>query len=230
MALLKSVPGKLSLVLLPILVIPAFCRTYSLDLRADFPAVKRGELDLGGKGPNGGSIEVNSFYLEQNGRPFVPVIGEFHFSRYPSSEWEEELRKMKAGGINTVATYVFWNMHERSPDHFDWSGDLDLRRFIELTQKVGLQMVLRVGPFDHGEIRNGGLPDWLYGQPNGSRNYILRSVSKPKGFSTKMEVQSSRSSWKTNFNILRLPGKSDTRARRRSSPLRLVTWRLRTTA
>jgi len=85
---------------------------------------------------------------------------------------------MKAGGINTVATYVFWNMHERTPDHFDWSGDLDLRRFIELTRKVGLQMVLRVGPFDHGEIRNGGLPDWLYGQPYEVRSndagYLLR--------------------------------------------------------
>lgn len=139
-------------------------RTYTLDLNADLPAVQRGHLDLGSTAPDGRSITANSFYIEQNGRPFMPVIGEFHFSRYPAEEWETELLKMKAGGINTVATYVFWNMHERTEGNFDWSGDLDLHRFIETTKRVGLQMILRVGPFDHGEIRNGGLPDWLYGR------------------------------------------------------------------
>jgi hypothetical protein len=162
---LKFAPRELLCLLLPIAMTPVFARTYSLDLNVDLPVVQRGQLDLGGTGPNGQSVEVNSLYIEENGRPFMPVVGEFHYSRVPNAEWEEELRKMKAGGINTVATYVFWNLHERTPDHFDWSGDLDLRRFVELTRKVGLQMVLRVGPFDHGEIRNGGLPDWIYGQP-----------------------------------------------------------------
>jgi beta-galactosidase len=140
-------------------------RVYEISLAQPPVVVQRGKLDLGGGNNAGGSIAVNSFFLEQNGRPFVPVVGEFHYSRYPAQYWEEELRKIKAGGVTIVATYVFWNMHERKEGEFDWSGDLDLRRFIELAQKCGLQIIVRVGPFGHGEIRNGGLPDWIYGKP-----------------------------------------------------------------
>ena len=85
---------------------------YQLDVTNVQTEVKRGHLDLGGKNPAGEEISVNSFYLERNGKPFIPVIGEFHFSRYPHQYWDEELKKMKAGGISVVATYVFWNMHE----------------------------------------------------------------------------------------------------------------------
>jgi beta-galactosidase len=72
---------------------------------------------------------------------------------------------MKAGGITVVATYVFWNMHEFKEGKFDWTGDLDVGQFTELCAKNGLEVLMRVGPFAHGEIRNGGLPDWLYGRP-----------------------------------------------------------------
>ncbi|HQK41363.1 MAG TPA: beta-galactosidase, partial [Flavobacterium alvei] len=85
---------------------------YSIDVTKARTEVIRGHLDLGGKNPTGEEISVNSFYLERNGKPFIPVIGEFHFSRYPHQYWDEELKKMKAGGITVVATYVFWNMHE----------------------------------------------------------------------------------------------------------------------
>jgi len=138
---------------------------YSIDVTGSKPKVLRGHLDLGGRNVKGDTIGVNSFYLERNGKPFIPVIGEFHFSRYPHLYWEEELKKMKAGGITVVATYVFWNMHEFKEGKFNWSGDLDVRLFTELCAKNGLEVLMRVGPFDHGEIRNGGLPDWLYGRP-----------------------------------------------------------------
>lgn len=138
---------------------------YELDVSAEAPEVKRGHLDLGGANANGESFAVNSFYIEKNGRPFIPVIGEFHYSRYPADAWEEELRKMKAGGINVVASYVFWNLHERKEGQFDWAGQLDLRRFVQLIDKVGLKAIVRVGPFGHGEMRNGALPDWVYGKP-----------------------------------------------------------------
>ena len=72
---------------------------------------------------------------------------------------------MKAGGIDIVASYVFWNFHEETEGQFDWSGSRNLRHFIELCKQNGLQAIVRVGPFCHGEIRNGGLPDWLYGRP-----------------------------------------------------------------
>jgi len=138
---------------------------YSIDITKVNTDVKRGHLDLGGTNDNGDKIDVNSFYLERNGKPFIPVIGEFHFSRYPHQYWDEQLKKMKAGGITVVATYVFWNMHEFKEGKFDWTGDLNVRKFTELCAKNGLEVIMRVGPFAHGEIRNGGLPDWLYGRP-----------------------------------------------------------------
>lgn len=151
---------------------PATPRVYHIDLSAPASPPRRGHLDLGGSRPSspGGSISVNSFYLERDGHPFVPVVGEFHYARFPAAGWEESLRKMKAGGITVVATYVFWNLHERTEGTFDWSGDLDLRRFIATAGRVGLDAIVRIGPFAHGEMRNGGLPDWLYG-----RDFEVRS-------------------------------------------------------
>lgn len=110
-------------------------------------------------------ITANNLYLMHNGVPFIPVMGEFHYCRYPHEQWKEQLLKMKAGGITVVSTYVFWNIHEPKEGQFVWSGDNDLRRFVETCQELGLQVIVRIGPFDHGEIRNGGLPDWLYTKP-----------------------------------------------------------------
>jgi hypothetical protein len=138
---------------------------YVLDIGRPEKTILRDHLELGGTGPGGRTVQVNSSHIERDGRPHIPIVGEFHYCRFPAAEWEESLRKMKAGGITAVATYVFWNLHERRQGDWDWSGDLDLRRFVALVDKVGLDLILRVGPFAHGEIRNGGLPDWLYGQP-----------------------------------------------------------------
>ncbi len=139
--------------------------TYQVDVSGMKYMVREGHLNLGGKSITGESIEVNSFYIVRNGEPYFPVMGEFHYCRYPNQYWDEEIKKMKAGGITVVATYVFWNIHERREGVFCWEGDLDLRRFIELCQANSIDVIVRIGPFDHGEIRNGGLPDWLYGRP-----------------------------------------------------------------
>jgi len=139
--------------------------TEVIDLNVPQKVIQHGHLDLGGTAPDGSSIEVNSFYLERNGKPYFPIVAEFHFSRYPAQYWEESLRKLKAGGINTVATYVFWNLHEREEGSFDFSGNLNLRHFIDLCAKVDLPVIVRIGPFCHGEMRNGGIPDWMYGRP-----------------------------------------------------------------
>lgn len=139
--------------------------SYAIDITKVKTDVLRGHLDLGGNNKTGDTITVNSFYLEHNRKAFIPVIGEFHFSRYPHQYWDEELKKMKAGGITVVATYVFWNLHEFKEGVFDWKADLDVRKFTELCAKNGLQVLMRIGPFAHGEMRNGGLPDWLYGRP-----------------------------------------------------------------
>ena len=92
-------------------------------------------------------------------------MGEIHFSRLPHEYWEEAILKMKSGGINVISTYVFWSIHEEKEGVFDWSGDRDLRHFLELCKKHNLNVLVRIGPFCHGEIRNGGIPDWIYGRP-----------------------------------------------------------------
>ncbi|MFF4269714.1 beta-galactosidase [Streptomyces sp. NPDC001536] len=106
-------------------------------------------------------IEVTSRYLTRGGRPWFPVSGEFHYSRYPAGEWEEELLKMKAGGITVVASYVIWIHHEEIEGRVRFDGDRDLRRFVELCARHGLDFIPRIGPWVHAEVRNGGLPDWL---------------------------------------------------------------------
>ncbi len=116
---------------------------------------------MGGKDPHGRVIDANSRTLTLDGHPWLPVMGEFHFSRYPQASWEQELRKMKAGGINIAATYIFWIHHEEIEGQFDWSGDRSLRHFAELCATVGLFCYPRLGPWVHGEARNGGFPDWL---------------------------------------------------------------------
>ncbi len=137
---------------------------YQIDINKAEKEIIRGHLDLGGTNPAGEEIAVNSYFIEKDGKPFFPVIGEFHYARYPQEYWEEEILKMKSGGINVIASYVFWNLHERKEGQFDWSGDLNLRKFIELAHKHQIYTIVRMGPFCHGEMRNGGLPDWLYGR------------------------------------------------------------------
>lgn len=111
--------------------------------------------------PDGRSITIDARSLLLNGRRWTPVMGEFHYSRYPANEWAAELRKMKAGGIDIVATYVFWIHHEEIEGDWEWSGQKDLHRFVELAGAAGLKVIVRAGPWCHGEVRNGGLPDWL---------------------------------------------------------------------
>lgn len=137
----------------------------SMDLRGIVKDIRPGTLKLGGHNPQGDEISFTNFYMEWNRRPFFGICGEIHFSRLAHDRWEEALLKMKAAGINIVATYVFWIHHEEEQGQFRWDGDLNVRRFIQLCARHDLKVILRVGPFCHGECRNGGLPDWLYGRP-----------------------------------------------------------------
>ena len=137
-----------------------------IDLKgfAPSPVVPLGE-DFSGANPAGETLAFNSYYLEKNGKPFYGVSGECHYSRMNENRWEDEIIKMRMGGVNVVSTYLFWNHIEEEEGAFDFTGRRDIRRFTALCQKHGLYVILRVGPFDHGEARNGGLPDWLYGKP-----------------------------------------------------------------
>jgi hypothetical protein len=110
---------------------------------------------------SGHRIGVNSRYLTRDGKPWMPVMGEYHYSRSPAAQWDAELRKMKAAGIDVVATYVIWNHHEPQDGQFNWKNERELRRFVQLAQRAGLSVVLRIGPWAHAEVRFGGVPDWV---------------------------------------------------------------------
>jgi beta-galactosidase len=118
-----------------------------------------------GVNPKGESFGFTSFYMTKGGKPIIPVVGEFHFSRFSNLHWEEELLKMKAGGVHIIATYIFWIHHEEEEGRFCWGEHLDLRHFVDLCGKLELPVILRIGPFCHGEVRNGGMPDWVFSKP-----------------------------------------------------------------
>ncbi|MGN0220887.1 MAG: beta-galactosidase [Prevotella sp.] len=108
------------------------------------------------------SITWDEKSLIFDGKRVAPVMGEIHYSRLPEAEWSEEIAKMKDGGVTIIATYVFWNHIEEREGIFDWHGRRNLRLFLEKCKEADIPVVLRLGPFCHGEVRNGGIPDWMF--------------------------------------------------------------------
>ena len=156
-------PAPVALRLIAVLVVPLAIAPGAVVVDASKapPAPQALPFAAGGRSPDGHVLAVNNRYLLLDGKPWFPVMGEFQYSRYPAERWEQEILKMKAGGVRIISTYVFWIHHEEIEGQFDWSGRRDLRRFIQLAGKHGMYVWARVGPWDHGEVRNGGLPDWL---------------------------------------------------------------------
>lgn len=93
--------------------------------------------DFKGTSAGGEEISFTNYYMMKNGKPFFGVSGEFHFSRMSDTRWEDELIKMKMGGISVVATYLFWIHHEEEEGGFDFTGCRNLRKFVELCHKHG---------------------------------------------------------------------------------------------
>ncbi|WP_062464066.1 beta-galactosidase [Demequina soli] len=123
--------------------------------------VRRGHLPLGDPEGAADRIEVTSGWIERGGVPTFPITGEVHYSRLPRERWDEVLGHARAGGLTSVATYVLWQAHEPSPGDFRWDGNLDLRAFVKAAARHGLDVIVRMGPWAHGEARHGGFPDWL---------------------------------------------------------------------
>ena len=107
-------------------------------------------------------VTWDKYSLIINGHRVCPVMGEIHYSRVPQDEWQREIHKMREGGVTIIATYVFWSHIEEQEGIFRWDGQRNLRRFLEICQQEGMPVVLRLGPFCHGEVRNGGIPDWVF--------------------------------------------------------------------
>lgn len=118
----------------------------------------------------GSAYGATERYFTRDGKPFIVIAGEFHFSRYDRALWETEVAKMKTQGINCISAYVFWNHHETSFGVFDFSGNRDVKKFISICKKYGLNVVLRIGPWCHGEVKRGGFPDYLAYVPGKRKN------------------------------------------------------------
>jgi len=126
--------------------------------------------------PDGVKFEVDSRGFIIGGKHVLPVMGEIHYARVPEKEWRREIQKMRAGGITVIATYVFWIHHEEEEGKWDWSGNKNLRKFIEICQEEQMPVVLRIGPFCHGEVYQGGFPVWLTDKATADpKQYKLRS-------------------------------------------------------
>lgn len=108
-----------------------------------------------------GRFEIGPGQFLLNGQPFQIMSGEMHYPRIPREYWRDRLLKARAMGLNTVCTYLFWNVHEPEPGRFDFNGDLDVAEFVREAQRVGLYVIIRPGPYVCSEWDLGGLPSWL---------------------------------------------------------------------
>jgi beta-galactosidase len=124
--------------------------------------------------------EAHTFKAENgqftlDGKPFQVISGEMHYPRIPRAYWRDRMRMAKAMGLNTITTYVFWNVHEPRPGEYDFSGNNDVAEFIREAQQEGLYVILRPGPYACAEWEFGGFPAWLLKD----HNTVVRS-SDPK--------------------------------------------------
>ncbi|MBV9270683.1 MAG: beta-galactosidase, partial [Candidatus Eremiobacteraeota bacterium] len=89
------------------------------------------------------------------------ISGEIHYPRVPPEYWRHRLRMAAAMGLDTVSTYVFWNVHEPEPEQYQFAGAYDVREFLRIARAEGLHVILRPGPYVCAEWDFGGLPAWL---------------------------------------------------------------------
>jgi beta-galactosidase len=109
--------------------------------------------------PHSFTTRGEQFLLD--GAPFLIRSGEMHYPRVPRPYWRDRMRKMRAMGLNTLCTYVFWNLHEPQQGKFDFTGNLDVAEYIRTAQSEGLYVLVRPGPYICTEWDFGGLPWWL---------------------------------------------------------------------
>lgn len=105
------------------------------------------------------TYQGRQFYLD--GKPFTVLSGAMHYFRIPREYWYDRLLKLKECGLNTVETYTCWSLHEPQEGSFCFEGELDFSVFIDTAASLGLNVILRPGPFIGAEMELGGLPSWL---------------------------------------------------------------------
>ncbi|XP_077790162.1 beta-galactosidase-1-like protein isoform X3 [Podarcis muralis] len=108
---------------------------------------------------------VNNCFLKDGAR-FRYISGSIHYFRVPPAYWKDRLLKMYMSGLNAVQIYVPWNYHESQPGVYNFSGDRDLEKFLNLVAELDLLVILRPGPYICAEWEMGGLPSWLLTKPD----------------------------------------------------------------
>ncbi|GAA1694450.1 beta-galactosidase [Glycomyces endophyticus] len=109
------------------------------------------------------AIGEHDFLLD--GEPRRVLSGAIHYFRVHPDHWTDRIRKARLMGLNTVETYVPWNLHAPRPGAWTEEGRLDLRRFLEAVAAEGMHAIVRPGPYICAEFDNGGLPTWLFADP-----------------------------------------------------------------
>ena len=105
------------------------------------------------------TFKGDDFYMD--GKPYTVLSGAMHYFRIPKEYWYDRLLKLKECGFNTVETYTCWNLHEPQEGVFDFSGNLDIETYIDTAAELGLNVILRPGPYICAEWEFGGFPAWL---------------------------------------------------------------------
>ncbi|MEV5674693.1 MULTISPECIES: glycoside hydrolase family 35 protein [unclassified Streptomyces] len=111
-------------------------------------------------------LQIDDGGFRLDGEPFRLLSGGVHYFRVHPAQWADRLHKARLMGLNTVETYVPWNLHQPRPDHFRMDGELDLPAFLDLAAAEGLHVLLRPGPYICAEWEGGGLPSWLLADPD----------------------------------------------------------------
>ncbi|RZJ76629.1 MAG: beta-galactosidase [Flavobacterium sp.] len=114
----------------------------------------------------GKSSDQHSFTLGDStfmldNKPYQIISGEIHYPRVPREAWRARMKMAKAMGLNTIGTYVFWNLHEPEKGKFDFSGNNDIAAFVKIAKEEGLWVILRPSPYVCAEWEFGGYPYWL---------------------------------------------------------------------
>lgn len=112
-----------------------------------------------------GKIDVSNGSINIDGRPTRIISGTLHYFRIHPDQWRDRIAKAKMMGLNAVETYVCHNLHEPRPGEFDFSGMLDLPKFLEEIHAQGMYAIVRPGPYICAEWENGGLPAWMMTLP-----------------------------------------------------------------
>jgi len=107
------------------------------------------------------TFEQADSHFMLDGKPFVMISGELHYPRVPKEAWRHRMKMAKAMGLNTIGTYVFWNLHEPEKGQYDFEGNNDIAEFVKIAQEEGLWVVLRPSPYVCAEWEFGGYPYWL---------------------------------------------------------------------